>query len=53
MAERLSGKFEAIIAATILVVVVVLFAKYYEAAPAATPTPETANGKPASTKPVQ
>jgi hypothetical protein len=51
MAERLGGKVEAAIAATILVVVIVIFAKYYEPAAQAD---STANGKaPASGRPVQ
>ena len=51
MAERLGGKVEAAIAATILVVVVVIFAKYYEPASA---NDSTANGKaPATARPAQ
>ena len=55
MAERLGGKVEAGIAAVILVVVIVLFVKYYEPATAAPTTDSTANGKapPANTRPVQ
>lgn len=51
MAERLGGKVEAAIAAAILVVVGVIFVKYYE--PAA-PADSTANGKaPATARPIQ
>jgi hypothetical protein len=46
MAERISGKVEAIVAGTILVVVLVLFVKYHDGS---APTEPTANGKPAAT----
>ncbi len=46
MAEKISGKLEAIVAGAILVVVLVLFAKYYEPTKGTEPT---ANGKPAAT----
>ena len=53
MAEKISGKFEAILAGAILVVVLVLFVKYYEPASRAGEQP-TANGNPAvSDKSVQ
>lgn len=44
MAEKISGKLEAVVAGAILVVVLVLFAKYYE--PANKGAEPTANGNP-------
>ncbi|MBI3723066.1 hypothetical protein HY251_03790, partial [bacterium] len=50
MAERSGGKIEAAVAGVILVVVVVLFAKYYERG---TGPDSAANTKPAATEGVQ
>ncbi len=47
MREKISGKLETILAGAILVVVLVLFVKYYE--PANAPAEPTANGNPAAT----
>jgi hypothetical protein len=48
MAERISGKVEAIIAGAILVIVLVLFVKYYE--PSNNPATQANDGKPAATE---
>jgi len=50
MAERIGGKIEAAVAGIILVVVIVLFAKYYERG---TGPDSAANGKPAVHEGVQ
>jgi hypothetical protein len=46
MREKISGKLETILAGAILVVVLVLFVKYYEPSNA---TADQANGNPAAT----